>query len=114
MVLSDQLARRGDRLGVVGAVILDHEVDLLAVDAAGVVDLLDFHIERVLLRLAEGRIGPRERDDGADLDRPVARRVAALLAPAGADEYGERDRQCGDEHRHRELESTSAHFPYLQ
>ncbi len=48
-VLLDELGRGGDRLRLVGGVVLDDDLDLLAVDAARVVDALDLELERVLL-----------------------------------------------------------------
>ena len=85
LVLLDQLARRGDGLGVVGGVVLDDELDRVAVDAAGVVDLLDLGLEHVLLGLAERRVRAGQGDDGADLDRLAARAtvVALVLAAPG-------------------------------
>ena len=74
LVLLDELAGRGDGLGVVGGVVLDDQLDLAAVDAAGVVDLLDFGLEHVLLGLAQGGVGTGEGDDRADLDRLAADR----------------------------------------
>jgi len=69
LVLLDQLACGGDRLGLVGSVIFDDDLDLSTVDSASLVDALHFHLDRLLLRFAEASVGSRERHDRTDLYR---------------------------------------------
>ena len=102
VLLLDEPAGRSDRLGLVGRVVFDDHLDGPAVDAARVVDLLDLHLDEVLLGLAEAGVGAREREDGADLDRlrgarAVARRLAVAAAARG-EERERREQHCG-EHR---------------
>ncbi len=78
LVLLDELARHLDRLGRRVAVIERDEVDLAAVDAAGVVD----HLPEDLVSLADHAIGRRRTAVWAemtDLDLGIARPVVVLL-----------------------------------
>ena len=67
LVLLDQAGREGARLVGVAAVVIDDELDLLAVDAALLVDLVDIHFQRLLLGIAEEGGGSGHRQQGADL-----------------------------------------------
>ena len=62
-------------------VVAEHELDLLAVDAARGVDVLDGLLGAVLELRAERGVGPGERTGDADLDlRPMRRSANARLA----------------------------------
>ena len=75
-VLLDEAGRESARCIGVGAVIVDDELQLLAVHAALGVDVIDVHLERFLFRIAEegSRTGDRQHgakfDLGASLPRP--------------------------------------------
>ena len=69
LVLSDELLRRGARAVGVGGVVLGDEVDLAAVDAAGVVDVTEVRASGLLDRASERGESARQREDPADLDR---------------------------------------------
>ena len=66
LVVLDEAGGEGARLVRVAAVVVEDELDLLAVDAAGGVHLLDEHLQGLRLRVAEegGRAGLGKR--GAD------------------------------------------------
>jgi hypothetical protein len=80
-VLLDELARRGDRLGFVGGVVLDDHLDGPAVDAARLVDPLDLELDRVLLGLAETGVRARQRDDAPILIGSSVAPVSLGFAP---------------------------------
>ena len=88
LVLPGELA---DHLGAarrIGAVILDHQFDLAAADASGIVDRLDGGGARLLVPAAVGGADARAVRLEADLDRRRALRLAV------ADEAG-RERKAG-------------------
>jgi hypothetical protein len=69
LLLLDQLDRSRLGLGRIGRVVLDEELDLRAVHAAGRVDRRDLHLKRVLLGRAEARVRAGQRQHRTDLDR---------------------------------------------
>jgi hypothetical protein len=89
VVLIDELRRRRGRFLRLRLIVFHVELQLLAENAAGGVDLLEGHLDRVVGRDAERRGGSRQRPilpDGNLVTR------AALAAPAcrekSADEQG--------------------------
>ena len=68
LVLLDQAGGEGARGVGVGAVVVDDELQLLAVHAALGVDLVDVHFERLLLGIAEERGRPRDRKNSANFN----------------------------------------------
>src|SRR5215211_1033834 len=68
LVVLDEARREGAGLVGVGAVVIDDELELLAVDAALGVHLLDIHLDRLLLGLAEEGRRAGDGKHGADLE----------------------------------------------
>ena len=68
LVVLDEAGGEGARLVGIAAIVIDHQLDLLAVDAACRVDLVDIDPERLVLRLAKERGRSGRRENRADLD----------------------------------------------
>jgi hypothetical protein len=83
--LGDELLGHGGRQRVLGLVVVDDDLDLLAVDAALGVDLLDGHPVCLLELVAKGRVGASHGLGRADLER--------VLRPGG--------RRRGGDEKHR-------------
>ena len=91
LLATNFLTMVGPMLGF-ACIVLDFEVDLRAVDAARVVDLLDEQIGGLLVEAAERVVRAGERGNHAELDRAAAgRRAAARRGGCGRD----RARQWG-------------------
>src|SRR4029079_8913844 len=75
VLLDELLGRLGRHVHLVLAV-MDDEVDLRAVHAAGVVDLLDGELGAVRGWEVERRLGPGEGEAATDLDGATGRRAA--------------------------------------
>ena len=71
---------RGRLLGIAG-IVADLQLELLAVDAAGGVDVGHRHLGALAHLLAEGRILAGHRSDGGDLDLREGRRAPPGPAP---------------------------------
>ena len=69
LVLLDQALGEGARLLGVAGVVIDDQVELAAEHAAGCVDPLDLHLERLLLGVAEERRRPGDGQERADANR---------------------------------------------
>ena len=67
-VLLDQAGAESARLVRIAGIVIDDQVDLLAVDATLGVDIGDVHFQRLLFRIAEERGGSGDRKHRADLD----------------------------------------------
>ena len=67
--VADELVGDRDALLGIGDVVADLDRDLLAVDAAGCVDVLDRLLDAVLELRTEGRVGPGDRTGDAELHR---------------------------------------------
>jgi hypothetical protein len=93
LVLRDEPPRRGDALGGRALAVARHELDRLARDAAGLVDLLGGELRAALREGAVAGVGAGVRADEADSDHLVAvlcergRRESG----AGQDRRGEKD-----------------------
>ncbi len=59
--LAEELVGDGDALARIGGVVADEQLDLLAVDAAGGIDVGDGLLDAVLELGAEGRVRARHR-----------------------------------------------------
>ena len=68
LVFFDQTGGEGARVVGIAAVIVDDQLQLLAVHAAFRVDLINIDFQRLLFRIAEKRRRPGHRQDGADFD----------------------------------------------
>jgi hypothetical protein len=112
LVLADQrVVIRHDRVLIAG-VVLDHHLDLAAVEKTAVVvhDRLP-DLVALLGRLARLREVTGERERGADLDRRLASTTAAaavVVAATAARTYQRRDRQNA---RQQHLQSSHFHSP---
>ncbi len=73
LVLLDEFLGGQHRLGFLGLVILDDDLEGATVDAACLVDGILDHFGRELLRLTQWGSGPCHRKDGAHLDRFAGR-----------------------------------------
>jgi hypothetical protein len=73
LVLLDQAGGKGARGVGVGPVVIDHELQLLAVHATLGIDLVDVELERPLLRVAQKRGRPRDRQHRSNLDLRAGR-----------------------------------------
>jgi hypothetical protein len=69
LVVFDQTGREGAGLVGVAAVVVDHQLDLLASHSASGVDLLDVHAQRLVFWLTQKRRRSRHRQHRSDLDR---------------------------------------------
>ena len=87
----DQLLGVLDRLGGLGLVVAEDDLDLAAEHAALGVDLLDGHLDADAVRAGEGRADAAVGVDVADLDRRLGR------DGAGPQREQERGRQEGQE-----------------
>src|SRR6185503_19167246 len=67
-VLGDELGHDDRRLFRFALIVISGDLQRLAVDAAGRVDLLDRQLDAVIGRDAEGRLRARERAELADAD----------------------------------------------
>ena len=81
LVLLDQAGCESARLVRVRGVVIDHELDLLAADAALGVDVGDIHFQRLLLGIAEERGAAGGRQHRADLDLRLRKRRRQRRAP---------------------------------
>ena len=84
LVLLDQPGREGARLVRVAGIVINDELDLLAVDAALGVDVGDIHFQRLLLGIAEERRAAGDRQHRADLDLGLRRDRASAASAAAA------------------------------
>ena len=65
--VAEEVVGDGDALARIGGVVADGQLDLLAVDAAGGIDVGDGLLGAVLELRAEGRVGARHRPRHAQL-----------------------------------------------
>ena len=89
-VLLDQPLGEGHRVLGAHAGVVGHELELMAGDAALLIELLDVELEGLPLGLAEERGRPGHREERADPDRVLGRRRP-----------GERQTERADERRGR-------------
>jgi hypothetical protein len=69
LIALDQPLGEVDRLLRIRAGIVVHQLDLAPDDATVAVDLVDVHLQRLELGVAEERRGAGDGEEGADLDR---------------------------------------------
>jgi hypothetical protein len=92
VILIDQLGDAEHRLIRLALIIIEHQLDLLAVDAALGLDLVERHLIAVLVRLAERGLRAGDRRDDADAERLAVGLAAALASRARGD-----DEECAKE-----------------
>ena len=97
LLAGDQLLGLLHRLGRLALVVAKDDLDLAAEDAAPGVDLLDRHLDGLLVGPGERRADAAEGVDLADLDRPLGRhRRDERQHQPGGQRGGERVRSHGD------------------
>ena len=84
---AEEVVGDGDALARIGRVVADEQLDLLAVDAAGRVDVGDRLLDAVLELRAERRVRAGHRPGDAHLQ-------LLRSAVAAGEQGGERERQC--------------------